>query len=359
MHTPKYNRKGNRVDIHGLMFVGKLCILIAVVVTAAHIALPQTLKDSVSQQITHAQNQLNAVAETVTVDFLRPGDAQSASVQQAADTTSNEKAAITPQDILTSVTDVPRPRIAAKSYVVGNITTGDIYASKAGKRQLPIASITKLMTALLAQDMIDSNSVIPITERAVATYGEQGGLSAGESMTFSNIIYPLLLESSNDAAEAIAEYIGRAHFMQQMNRKARGLGMHRTIFDDPSGLSQFNRSTAEDLFVLSRHVHSRAPLIFDITASLQETVPQENSVELRNFTNNNPFKSYPDFVGGKNGYTDEARKTLLSLFDVTVGDTTQTIAVIVLGTETHVTDTKKLLGWFENGVYQTLAERSQ
>ena len=161
------------------------------------------------------------------------------------------------------------------------------------------------------------------------------------------LYYPLLLDSSNDAAQAIAEHRGAGHFMNQMNHKARALSMTHTHFADPSGLSANNTSTAVDLFRLAHYIYDKKEFIFETTTILQENVSWEYDDSLRTFTNNNPLRTHPQFVGGKNGYTDEARHTLLSLFKVPVSGQDHTIIVIVLQSQDNDGDTLKLLSWLQ------------
>jgi D-alanyl-D-alanine carboxypeptidase len=167
----------------------------------------------------------------------------------------------------------------------------------------------------------------------------------GDTLTLENFYYPLLLESSNDAAVAIAEHAGFARFINLMNRKALVLNMSSTRFRDPSGLADENTSSARDLLQLARYIHNKKPLIFDITTRQQELTEQPSSDALRNFTNNNPMVGRTDFLGGKNGYTDNARHTLLSVFQTEVAGEKRDVVIIVLSAESHVEDTLLLLSW--------------
>jgi D-alanyl-D-alanine carboxypeptidase len=130
-----------------------------------------------------------------------------------------------------------------------------------------------------------------------------------------------------------------------MNRKALAIGMERTRFVDPSGLSAGNVASPKALLALSRYIHQQHPFIFSITESAQRTAPSRLNTELAVFVNNHPLHSLPEFVGGKNGYTDEARHTLLSVFRVTKKADQRPVAIIVLGSDEQVADTRQLLRW--------------
>lgn len=253
--------------------------------------------------------------------------------------TKNENSVVTPQ--------VPAPNVSAKSYLVADIDTGHVFAAKRATEAFPIASITKLMTAVVANETIAYNDPVTVTQRAVDTYGQAGGLSAGEALRLETLYYPLLLESSNDAATAIAEHHGFDNFMKLMNRKAMALDMDSTHFRDPSGLSDGNTSSGRDVFRLVRYIHDRKDFILDLTTEVQKTTAHPGSDALRNFTNNNPMVGRDNFLGGKNGYTDNARHTLVSVFSVSVDGSEREVAIIVLGSESHVEDTVRLLSWLK------------
>lgn len=252
------------------------------------------------------------------------------------------------EPVAIELANIAKPRTSAQAYIVADIETGQVYATKNSHQPLPIASITKLMTALIANETIAASELIAVSQRAVSTYGEAGGLVAGEALPLKTMYYPLLLESSNDAATAIAEHKGERRFLNQMNRKALSVGMYHTRFADPSGLSQYNIASASDLFHLARYINEHKPFIFDITTELQKNVSSRYDDGLRSFTNNNPLLTNFSYAGGKNGYTDEARKTLLSLFDVTLDGKERTVVIVTLKSENHVADTKSLLNWLQS-----------
>ncbi len=221
----------------------------------------------------------------------------------------------------------PVPYITAKSFIVGDLETGDIIFSKNKDETMPIASISKLMTAVLADEYVGLSKEIKMTDFAVSTYGRQGNLSVGEVYEVSDILYPLLLESSNDAAEAIAESLIRDNFIQKMNDKSFELEMFNTHFGDPSGLSPRNISTSSDLFKLSQYIEKYRSYIFGIT--------KEKKYELgkKVWFSNSKFRSDDDYIGGKNGYTDEALKTQLAIFDIEISGESKKIIFIILKTD--------------------------
>src|SRR6266568_4848912 len=135
------------------------------------------------------------------------------------------------------------PKVSAKAFLVGDLNTGEVILSKNQDEKFPIASVSKLMTALVAKQIMKPNDTAKISKTVLATEGTNGELHLGQKIQISNLLYPLLLESSNDAAEAIAEYFNRDNFISKMNEAAQSLKMSSTSYGDPSGLSKNNQST--------------------------------------------------------------------------------------------------------------------
>jgi len=237
------------------------------------------------------------------------------------------------------------PRLSSESFLVADVETGEIFAQKNEDFKFPIASLSKLMTAVVANDTISSDKIIPISKDAISTYGTQGNLRAGERMNLRQILYPLLLDSSNDAAVAIAEFVGKDYFVTLMNKKAKTLQMENTSFVEPSGLSPQNISTAEDLFKLVKYIENKKRFLFDITTEKKVSFLSEDTLLEHNFQNIHQFASFKRFIGGKNGYTDEAEKTLISLFKVPISGKESTISTIILKSNNSVNDTGKLIKW--------------
>jgi len=177
------------------------------------------------------------------------------------------------------------PKVTASAYLVGDLDTGEIILTKNQNQKFPTASVSKLMTALVADEINGGDEVAQVTKRALATYGENGGFRLGEKMKVSDLFYPLLLESSNDAAEILAEHFDREAFVKKMNQEAAILQLSETSYEDPSGLSPKNQSTAYDLFKLAGFIHKEKHELLDITT-------------LRSYSNNYDLVLVPDFANG-------------------------------------------------------------
>jgi hypothetical protein len=228
------------------------------------------------------------------------------------------------------------PTTLAKSYFVADIETGDILLSKNPRKRYPIASITKLMTAIVANETIAYS-------REIATGGDRYELG--------DLYYPLFMRSSNVVAEEMANTLGRKRFMNEMNTKAKALGMYATYFDDASGLSEKNASTAWDLYYLARYLHEKKAFLLTISQIQEKTITGANGRKWP-LTNQNKFADDPMFVGGKLGYTEAALQTSLGIFSVTLeGGEQRTIAIIILGSSDWKSDTRNILEWLPGHVY--------
>jgi serine-type D-Ala-D-Ala carboxypeptidase (penicillin-binding protein 5/6) len=239
------------------------------------------------------------------------------------------------------------PDISAKAFLIGDIETGQIIASRKKDAQMSIASISKLMTALVADETLQLKDETVISKTAVNTYGQQGGMRIGATYTIEELFYPLLLSSSNDAAEAIAEHKNRYTFLLDMNAKAKELELTQTTFEDASGLSPNNKSSAKDLFTLTSYLNKYRRYILDIS--------MEKSHKERGVTwySNSPFRNYKNYHGGKNGYTDEAGKTNIAIFKLPLEgeDAFREIAIIVLRSRDTVADTRAITTYLNKYVY--------
>jgi D-alanyl-D-alanine carboxypeptidase len=225
--------------------------------------------------------------------------------------------------------------VTAKAYILKDLTTGSTVAGHNADQLNPIASLTKLVTAVIARRLIPDASRITITKSIMATYGNTADFTAGETFTASDLLYPLLIVSSNDAAEAYAQFYGRSAFIRAMNDFTQSIGAYRTSFADPSGLDPENVSTPNDMVIIIDWIRKNDPTILDTTAIHAKTI--------RSHTWINPthFLSWSYYIGGKNGYLPEADRTTASLF--TLGPNKDIYAAVVLGSDNRDADVIKLL----------------
>jgi len=236
--------------------------------------------------------------------------------------------------------------ITALAYIAADIETGEVFAESYGTTNLPVASITKLVTAVVAHEQIPESTLVTITQAMLNTEGASGKLKLGEKIKAGDLLYPLLMVSSNDASEALARTHGRVAFINLMNEKVKSWGALNTRFADPSGLSYNNSSNVRDLFTIVRAVYKQHPDLFSITKL------KTKSVRGHTWTNPTHFLNMSSYEGGKNGYTDQANRTAASVFKVKDGEGNEhPVAIIVLRSGDRDADTLEILEYVE-GLYK-------
>jgi len=246
-----------------------------------------------------------------------------------------------------------RSAISVKVYERGN---QKILFKENIDKPLPIASLTKLMTALIVlentlNDDFNLSNVVTISKEAAGQEDvptNYGNLKKGKRLRVEELLDLALFYSSNDAAFALAEVIGVENFVERMNQMAEILGLENTHFVNPHGLdpdelhytpgviNYFNHSSAKDLVKLSRYILKEYPLIFEISRKEPFYLIKDGIFNL--------FLTQ-EVLGGKTGYTDEAGGCILFLFRNERGSI---FINLILGTPSasaRITEMQKLIDW--------------
>lgn len=212
-----------------------------------------------------------------------------------------------------------KPEVTASSALVYDLTTDKVTFTKNPKEKLPMASLTKITTAIIAlENKRNDDKYIVKKEDLVGE--DTMGLTEGEILTLEELLYGLILHSANDSAETIASNYdgGRKNFIKAMNKKAKSLGLINTNYTNPRGLegdgSQY--TTAYDLLVVTRFAIMNFPLFNKITSTVDYTLPySKNHKEIYLENETNLLTSYPGVKGIKTGYTPEAGFCLVTYLD--------------------------------------------
>lgn len=240
------------------------------------------------------------------------------------------------------------PTLSSRAFLLADLDTGEIILDKKSDDVHPIASVSKIMTAVIATEKMNLQEVAIVSRDATNAYGGQGGLKLGEKIRLSDLVFPLLMESSNDAAEVFADHYGHQDFMDEMNRKAASLEMSDTYYNDPSGLDPKNSSTPNDLLKLVRYIWKHDPTIFDTTRVKQF------SIKGHTWLNRNPQLLLTGYIGGKNGYIDQALQTTASIFEIpTVKGGTRKVVIVILKSNDKNGDVIKLINFMKKSVVYT------
>lgn len=248
------------------------------------------------------------------------------------------------------------PKLTASAAVVRELDASTPILNQSPEARWPLASLTKLMTAAVALEKLGAEATVVITDEAIAIEGVAGDFKRGEEFLVSDVIKTMMTISSNDGAEAlkiaydakVASTLdgrinsdGESPFIKEMRLKAAELDMKDTTFSDVSGLSVVNQSTLADIEKLTRYILNRYPEIFEYSQSKTVTITDLVSGMRRTMKSINIFAGRNDFLGGKTGYTDDARENLVSLFK----DGDRHWLIIVLGSSDRFGETLRLLSW--------------
>lgn len=203
---------------------------------------------------------------------------------------------------------------SAQAYVLLDAQTGDVLGGQNTDVRLPMASTTKMMTALVALKYGNLDDVVTVSEEAVGVEGSSIYLYAGEKLTLSELLYGVLLESANDASVAVALHVGESveKFVGLMNREAEEMGLKNTRFQNPHGLHHDEHySTAYDMAkIIEAGLHNEEFVRMISTRNHKIAGTRDGDRYLSN--HNRMLGSYDGYIGGKTGYTKTAGRCLVS-----------------------------------------------
>ena len=202
---------------------------------------------------------------------------------------------------------------SAYSYILMDANTGRVLLSKDKDSKRLIASITKIMTSVLAIESGKLDDLVVVDSSIKNAYGSGIYIEEGEEISLRDLIYGLMLRSGNDAASMIAAYVGGSEeeFVRMMNNKAKEIGMKNTTFYNPSGLPtpRGNYSSVYDMALLTRYA-----MKYDVYREIVSTKKYKVTTNKKTYiwNNKNKLLKYDFITGGKTGYTEESGRTLVS-----------------------------------------------
>jgi D-alanyl-D-alanine carboxypeptidase (penicillin-binding protein 5/6) len=218
---------------------------------------------------------------------------------------------------------VPRfaktPNILADRYLLADLESGEILLKHNANLEVPIASTTKIMTAVVVLETYNLDDVAIISEKAAYQPGADAFLRVGENIDVKNLLYCMLIKSGNDAAYALAQMLepdsadSLDKFVELMNATAKRLGMSNTHYEDPAGLNTSGYSSAYDLFTITKHALNNK-LFRDIVSSPKYTASNIGGNIVHQLDNSNRLVgeyNYLGAVGVKTGYMPDAGHCLV------------------------------------------------
>lgn len=237
------------------------------------------------------------------------------------------------------------PKISAIIALVADLKSGDILWSKNLNKRWPIASLTKLITAAYVLKNFDLKTKITIPKYILNNdqTSSTKNISEGDIYLVGDLVKLMLLSSSNEAAEVLANLENRDSFILGMNDLVKEWGLAFTYFADPTGLSVSNQSTGSDLLKIIYKIKEQYPDILRWSVFKTVEIKEISSKKFKKISNIHPFAGAPNFLGGKTGSTSESKQNLISVFSVEG----RPVVILVLGSDDRALDTQSILEWFE------------
>lgn len=216
-------------------------------------------------------------------------------------------------------TGIPKPLVSGEVALAYDLSSETLLYAKNMRVRLPIASLTKIMTAVIVLEQGELHEKLPISKSAASVGENSMGLSEGEQLPRRDLLYGLILPSGNDAGHSLAEgsSAGSAHFVYLMNKKAEDLGLSDTRFSNPTGLEGdgVQYSTARDLLLLTRYALAN-PTFAKIVSTVEYDIPKSDTHKAYHlFNDTNLLTSYPGVKGVKVGFTNEAGYCLVTYLE--------------------------------------------
>lgn len=238
----------------------------------------------------------------------------------------------------------PPPGVTANAYLVVDSGTGEVLAQQNSERRLPIASLTKIATALAVLAMSPLDRLVEIERAAAAMPPNRMGLRPGDLLSVEQLLFGLLLDSGNDAAYALGDGVGGTErLVAEMNSIAADLGLQNTHFTNPAGFDDpDNYSTARELFALTEFALESQPIIRQIAGTSRLVIEKDDKHGWYGPTNlNRLLTEYPGAFGVKTGWTEDSGYTLVA------GSKRngRTLFAVILGADKHFADAALLLDY--------------
>jgi len=254
-----------------------------------------------------------------------------------------------------------RPPVRAKAMFCVDCSSNKVVLAQNISEPLPIASITKLLTAMTVIDEMDLEKVLEVPADIGEVERHKVGIRPGDLFTVRDLLHGMLIESGNDCAEVLARSYpkgGRDGFIVAMNRRAALMGASRTTLFTPSGLDMKmtlgrkegrnldarrpNTATAEDVALIAKHAFNN-PLIAQISSTKTHTMRTRNAVprDYRLISNDRLLTKNLPIAGAKTGFTNMAGKCIVALFK----DQKTEHMVVVLNTAQHFKAAEKIYRW--------------
>ncbi|MBU4022911.1 serine hydrolase [Patescibacteria group bacterium] len=306
-------------------------LLIFAVLVLGSLKLAQVIRGYIFYKITEASNNSSAINQAIDYSFLKPFRNWEVKGLEEIDA------------------------LSAVSMVI-NSHEEKIVFEKNSDEMLHIASLSKIMTAYVALKNYELSDSIVITQKIVETEENKGDFKVGERLTVEELLASMLIESSNDAAMAIAEIMGESKFISLMNEEAKILGLEHTYFMDPigldpdNGIGENNYSTARELALLIQQILKESRDNPKIAKIIEIMNKEEYDIVLTNgnfhhkaISTNKILDEFPNMIAAKTGQTPKAKQCFLVILPKPKGD--GYLINVILGSNDRFGEIKKIINW--------------
>ncbi len=242
--------------------------------------------------------------------------------------------------------NVSQPTIDARAAVLFDTRSGRFLYQKDIYKPVPIASLTKLMTAVVVLENVDLNRDIQVPVEDLNVDGNGADLVKGEKIRGNDLLKLMLIESSNDAALVFGTEAQKqgVDLVKKMNNKALELGMNSTRFTNPAGLDDNALSTAADLVKLVEYISKYHKPVWDILKTKSLDIASSDGAVIHHVVNTDQLLGkIPDIIGGKTGFTPVALGMMMLVINVDNG--VSNLIGVILGSSDRFSEISKLMGW--------------
>ncbi|MDP3769633.1 MAG: hypothetical protein Q8R40_01675 [bacterium] len=262
-----------------------------------------------------------------------------------------------PDSQITHTRQLPQePEILAHSFLVQLMGDDTPLLQRRQNKQMRPASLTKILTSLIAREELDIDASVVFSEFAKAAGEKESSVPKGQAFLRDDAVRFALIESANDAAVALAEAIGRKRgafsfqdasilFKIAANQKARQLGMANSQFENPTGLDHEDHyTTAQDMMRLVSYISEHHPELWEFSRAIDADITSLDNHTYHIKATNQLLSEFPGLIGGKTGLTDAAKGALILLYPARPD---RTAVIIILGSDNRFQDGRQLIRWFE------------
>lgn len=248
------------------------------------------------------------------------------------------------------------PEIGAEAYLVKVAGRDQILLERRGWKHMPPASLTKVMTGLVALENLSPFERIFFSADSKKVDERRSPAKIGESFSREDVLRMALIGSNNDAALALADDAGKNSgggtfaedlkiFTELMNKKAEDLRMLNSHFENPVGLDGGEHySTAEDMERLAEYIWFNRPEIWEISRNMEAAVYSDRGSEYKIKNTNRLLEEFPAIWGSKTGYTENAKESLLMLYPLHPDNVA---VIVILGSQNREQDGRNIIRWLE------------